>query len=136
MKEISFYKMAASGNDFVVIDNRARKVSNLPALTRAVCDRHRGVGADGVLLLEPLAKEKGDGPPKRGQSPFSSKKADFRVRIFNSDGSEAEACGNGFRCAALFAKEKLGLPNRQQFESLSGMIHSKNGSISKSAGLR
>ena len=80
MKEISFSKMAASGNDFVVIDNRARKVSNFPALTRAVCDRHRGIGADGVLLLEP------------------SQKGDYKMRILNADGSEAEACGNGFRC--------------------------------------
>lgn len=104
---LPFYKMAASGNDFVVIDNRARRVSNLPALTQAVCDRHRGVGADGVLLLEP------------------SKKGDYKMRILNADGSEAEACGNGFRCIALFAKEKLGLPNRQQFESLSGMIQAE-----------
>lgn len=101
---VPFYKMVASGNDFVVVDNRRKLVKDPVRFTRFVCEPHTGVGADGVLLFEP------------------SRKADFKMRIINSDGSEAEACGNGFRCISLFAKEKLGYPNRFQFESISGLI--------------
>lgn len=122
-KQIIFYKMVASGNDFVVVDNRHRQISEPVRFTRRVCDRHQGIGADGVLLVE-----KGDRSPAplhRDLPPFSSKKADFRVRIFNADGSEAEACGNGFRCVALLAHEKFGLPKKQRFESLSGWIEAE-----------
>lgn len=104
MKQIEFFKLVASGNDFVVIDNRKKVISEPVAFTREVCRPHTGVGADGVLLIEP------------------SKKADFKMRILNADGSEAEACGNGFRCAALLAHEKLGFPKKQRFESLAGII--------------
>lgn len=104
MKKISFYKMVATGNDFVVVDNRKKAVTDAPRFAREVCDRHQGVGADGLLLLEP------------------SKGADYKMRIVNADGSEAEACGNGFRCAALLAYEKLGFPAQQTFESLAGKI--------------
>ena len=104
MKEISFYKMVASGNDFVVVDNRKKAVSNPSSFAKAVCHRHSGIGGDGVLLLE------------------SSKQADFKMRILNADGSEAEACGNGFRCIALLAHQKFDFPRRQRFESLAGVI--------------
>lgn len=104
MREIPFYKMVATGNDFVVIDNRQGIIKASRHFARAICDRRRGVGADGLLLLE------------------SSKKGDYKMRIVNADGSEAEACGNGFRCAALLAHEKLGFPRRQRFESLAGII--------------
>lgn len=101
---IPFTKMVASGNDFVVIDNRKKIIRDLKAFTREVCSLHTGIGADGVLLVE------------------HSRKGSFQMRIVNSDGSEAEACGNGFRCIALFAHKVLGLPFRFQFESLAGMI--------------
>ena len=104
---IPFYKMVASGNDFVVIDNRKRLIKNPSAFAKQVCAWHTGVGADGILLYE------------------SSKKADFKMRIINSDGSEAEACGNGFRCIALYAKEKMGLGSEFEFESLAGLIQAK-----------
>ncbi len=77
--------MTGSGNDFVVIDNRKNTVAKRKQAAVALCDRKFGVGADGLLLLE------------------NSKKADFRMRIFNSDGSEAEMCGNGLRCILRFA---------------------------------
>lgn len=111
MKGIEFYKMVASGNDFVVIDNRRKIISDPIRWTREVCRPHRGVGADGVLLIE------------------ASKKADYKLRILNPDGSEAEACGNGFRCVALLGYEKLGFPKRQHFETLSGVVEGeiKNG---------
>jgi diaminopimelate epimerase len=106
-KAIPFFKAVASGNDFVIVDNRRRVIQDAVRFAQAVCPRHTGVGADGVLLFEP------------------SKKSSFKMRIVNSDGSEAEACGNGFRCIALFAKEKLGFPNEFEFESLAGLIQAR-----------
>lgn len=81
MNKINFTKMVASGNDFVVI-GRGQK-----ALARKICDRKSGIGADGLLVLG------------------KSKIADVRMRIFNADGSEAEMCGNGARCAALYTNK-------------------------------
>lgn len=107
MNTIPFIKMVASGNDFVVVDNRRKIISDPLTFTRKVCALHTGIGADGVLLFE------------------TSRKADFKMRIINSDGSEAEACGNGFRCIALFAKEKLKYPSKFQFESMSGLIQAE-----------
>ena len=103
-KEMPFYKMEASGNDFVVVDNRRGLLKDPVAFTRQVCTPHTGVAADGVLLVE------------------KSRKARFKMRIINSDGSEAEACGNGFRCIALFAHKVLGFPAQFEFETLSGII--------------
>lgn len=101
---IPFFKMVASGNDFVVVDNRRRVVKNALQFAKRVCARHTGIGADGVLLFE------------------NSRKGDFKMRIINADGSEAEACGNGFRCIARYAKEKLKFPDSFHFESLSGSV--------------
>lgn len=83
---IEFYKMHGTGNDFVVIDciQQPLNEATLPNLARKICDRHFGVGADQLLLVHP------------------SEEADFRFQIFNSDGSEAEMCGNGIRCFAKF----------------------------------
>ncbi len=106
-KQVPFYKMVASGNDFVVIDNRKKAVQDPKALARKICAWHTGVGADGILLFE------------------NSRKADFKMRIVNSDGSEAEACGNGFRCIARYAHEKMGYPKEFSFESLAGVIHAR-----------
>ena len=96
--------MVASGNDFVVIDNRSRLIQNPAEFARSVCRAHLGIGADGLLLVE------------------KSSRAAFKMRIINSDGSEAGACGNGFRCISFYAHQKLGLPERFKFESQSGMI--------------
>lgn len=84
---INFTKMVASGNDFVLMHYLSTGY-NLSWLARKVCDRKFGIGADGLLILEP------------------SKKADIRMRIFNADGSEAQMCGNGARCSALFTGKK------------------------------
>src|SRR5688500_12995269 len=82
---LTFTKMAGAGNDFVMIDNRASRVSDPAELTRAICTRRLSVGADGLILIE------------------SSSRATFRMRYFNADGSLGEFCGNGTRCAARFA---------------------------------
>lgn len=83
---LHFDKMHGLGNDFVVFDNREGVVSDLPALARFACDRHFGVGADGLIALE------------------NSEKADFRMVYLNADGSRA-VCGNGMRCLARFIRE-------------------------------
>ncbi len=107
MKNIDFIKMHGLGNDFILLDGIKRR---LPALkwhrfAAAVCHRHTGVGADGLILMLP------------------SRKADFRMRIFNSDGSEAEMCGNGFRCMIRYLYEKRYTRKKSiEVETLAGII--------------
>lgn len=81
MKELKFTKMHGLGNDFVYLDGIAENLPrlDLPKLTQSICNRQTGVGADGLIVMLP------------------SKTCDFRMRIFNADGGEAEMCGNGFR---------------------------------------
>ena len=107
MNTIPFAKMSGTGNDFVVIDNRDGCVEDagLSEFIQNVCRRKISVGADGLILIE------------------SSKKADFRWRFFNSDGSRAEMCGNGARCATRFAfLNGIGGENLS-FETDAGIIH-------------
>ncbi len=86
---VAFHKMNGNGNDFVVVDARARRVKLGPEAARRIGDRHRGVGFDQLLVIEP-----------------SNGAGDFVMRIFNPDGSESGACGNGARCVAdLLLKE-------------------------------
>ena len=89
MDRLSFVKMTGAGNDFVVVDNRALGLHFTPAQIARLCDRHFGIGADGLLAVEPA--EAGAG-------------ADFRMRYYNADGGEAEMCGNGARCFARFVQ--------------------------------
>jgi len=107
MNKIYFTKMVASGNDFVVIDNRDEKIEVTPNLVRKICQRKLGVGADGILIVE------------------RSKIANFKMRIINSDGSEAEMCGNGGRCIAKFAQVKKIANSKMKFETLAGIIEAK-----------
>jgi len=85
---VKFYKMQGTGNDFVLIDVRQEGERVWPVIARQICDRHLGVGADGVLLVT----EPSD--PSLG--------ADYRMIMYNPDGSEAEMCGNGIRCFAKY----------------------------------
>src|SRR6266436_7958756 len=102
---LRFTKMNGAGNDFVMIDNRAGEVRLQPEQIVRICDRHRGVGADGILLLE-----KG------------SNGADFRMRYYNRDGGEAEMCGNGARCFARFANKVADAPAKISFQTPAGLI--------------
>jgi diaminopimelate epimerase len=86
---VRFAKMHGLGNDYVYIDAHREHVADPARLARAVSDRHRGVGSDGLILV---------GPSDAG--------ADVRMRIFNADGSEAQMCGNGIRCVVRFAAER------------------------------
>ncbi|HTC93883.1 MAG TPA: diaminopimelate epimerase [Terriglobales bacterium] len=88
---IPFTKASACGNDFILIDGM-HAPADIPAFTRRICDRHDGVGADGVEWL----------------FPDSRNEADVRIRLFNADGSEAEISGNGTRCVAAFLAAEQG----------------------------
>ncbi len=102
---LRFTKMNGAGNDFVMIDNRAGEVRLETEQIVRICDRHSGVGADGILLLE-----KG------------SNGADFRMRYYNRDGGEAEMCGNGARCFARFANKVANAPAKVSFQTPAGLI--------------
>ena len=101
---MKFSKMEGTGNDFVVLDNRSGIVKDGENLAKRICLRKKGVGADGLLLLE------------------KSDRADFRMRIFNPDGSEPEMCGNGARCIARFAYLERIVGSKSSFETLSGLV--------------
>lgn len=102
---IKFTKAIATGNDFIIVDNRGLVLkNNIDQLAKQLCDRIYGIGADGLLLVE------------------KSKQADFKMRIFNPDGSEAEMCGNGLRCMALYAKDKRIAPTDMHIETRAGII--------------
>ena len=90
---MNFTKLQAAGNDFILVETSQMQRDWSP-LAIAMCDRHFGIGADGLLLLLP------------------SDDADFRMRVFNPDGFEAEACGNGLRCLAEYVVDK-GLLSRE-----------------------
>jgi diaminopimelate epimerase len=104
--KIPFMKMSGSGNDFILIDHREPflKEDRLKDFIRKVCRRRFSVGADGLILIE------------------HSKKADFKWRFYNADGSEAEMCGNGGRCAARFAHLKGIASSSLRFETLAGIL--------------
>ena len=91
-----FTKWQGCGNDFVLFDCLQDDIADYAALASKVCDRHYGVGADGILVVLPSAQ------------------ADFRMRIFNTDGSEAEMCGNGIRCFARYLYD-FGLTQETRF---------------------
>ncbi|HOV21538.1 MAG TPA: diaminopimelate epimerase [bacterium] len=105
MRKIKFSKIVGSGNDFVVIDNRKFLIKERNKFAISVCDRKFGVGADGLLLLE------------------NSTDADFKMRIFNPDGSEPEMCGNGLRCIIKFAYDE-GIKRKKKLtiETKSGIL--------------
>ncbi len=90
IEHLPFIKATACGNDFLLIDGGLVRASDLKDITVQICDRHLGVGADGVEWL------------------FPTKEADVRARLINSDGSDAEVSGNGTRCVAAWYVQKNG----------------------------
>jgi diaminopimelate epimerase len=103
---LEFTKMNGAGNDFVLIDNRAEKLRVSPDQVVRICDRHRGVGADGLILLIPC----------------KSGKADWAWEFYNSDGSAGEMCGNGARCFGRFVRKLTGRQSGFTFETEAGII--------------
>jgi diaminopimelate epimerase len=118
VKKLEFWKMHGLGNDYIVVDNRDKKIRDeeLPALAKWLCERRFGVGADGLLLA------------------CKSMVADVKMRIFNPDGTEAEMCGNGIRCLAKFCFEnKIAKKEFMSVETLAGIketwLHIENGEV-------
>ncbi len=104
-KTVSFTKMSGAGNDFIMINNADSSLSlNWSGFAASMCPPKTGIGADGVIVIEPDTE------------------TDFTFRIFNADGSEAEMCGNGARCAALFAHEQGIAGTGMRFRTLAGVI--------------
>jgi len=106
---VSFAKMSGTGNDFLVIDHRRTLVpeSEQPEFVRKVCRRMFSVGADGIIFIQ------------------DSEQADFSWRFYNADGSVAEMCGNGARCAARFAFARGIAEKKMSFETLAGTIEAE-----------
>ncbi len=103
--KIPFVKMHGLGNDFVLLDCVRQTLPIHQELVRSLCDRRHGIGADQLLVLEP------------------SKKADFRMRVFNADGGEVEMCGNGIRCLARYLVTQKLLPEGEQaIETKAGIM--------------
>ena len=100
---MKFTKMHGLGNDYVLVNCFDRSVSDPASLARVISERRTGVGSDGLILILP------------------SESCDFRMRIFNADGSEAETCGNGIRCMAKYVYEE-GMTSQEEFviETLAG----------------
>jgi diaminopimelate epimerase len=105
-RRLPFFKMHGGGNDFVLMDHRQQLIpeAEQSRFAQRVCAPRVGVGADGLILIE------------------DSEQADFRWRFFNADGSEAEMCGNGARCAARFAVMHGIAGPRLTFETIAGLI--------------
>lgn len=113
---LPFVKMSGTGNDFILIDHRQPLLSRevMPEFVRLVCRRRFSAGADGMIFIE------------------ESDKADFKWLFFNGDGSEAEMCGNGARCAARFAYMQGIAPAHMHFETVAGIIEAKVSDINVS----
>ena len=104
-KPINFWKMHGLGNDFVVLDMLSQEISIDSLSIKELAHRHTGIGFDQLLLIG------------------KSDRADFSCRIFNSDGSEAEQCGNGMRCVARFIQEsKLSSKSKLSIETKAGIV--------------
>lgn len=105
---INFTKAVASGNDFIILDNRknvlGEKITDFNEFAKSTCPRSYSVGADGVLVLE-------DSGP-----------ADFKMRIFNPDGTEVTMCGNGIRCSAMYAYTKKWCGSSMKIETGAGLV--------------
>lgn len=122
MRAIPIVKMSGTGNDFIMVDNRDGliKEADQPAFVKAACPRRVSAGADGAILVEP-ATQPGH---------------DFRMRYYNADGGEAEMCGNGSRCVAVFAR-KIGAAGAEQtIQTIAGTLKASVPEDGRSARVR
>ena len=115
---MKFTKMHGIGNDYVYVNCFEESIKNPAEVSKFVSDRHFGIGSDGLILISPSAK------------------ADFRMNIYNADGSQAEMCGNGIRCVAKYVYD-YGLTDKDEIsvDTLAGIKYLKltieNGKVSK-----
>lgn len=100
--KITFEKYQGAGNDFIIIDNRKKQFTPTKEIVNRLCNRHFGIGADGLILLENDAE------------------GDFFMRYYNADGLEGSMCGNGGRCATLFAHKHGIIENDAVFHAMDG----------------
>lgn len=107
MLHLQFFKYQGAGNDFIIIDNRNMSVDLSTDQIRHLCDRHFGIGADGLMLLT------------------NCDSADFKMVYFNADGNESTMCGNGGRCIAAFAKRLGMVSDTMQFMAVDGLHHAE-----------
>lgn len=107
MNKVEFIKMNGAGNDFVMIDNRNLQYQFAKEQIEGLCDRHRGIGADGLIMVEPAQTD-----------------AQVRMRYYNADGGEAEMCGNGARCFGKFTQKLLGVKEGEsiKFDTMAGKL--------------
>lgn len=101
--KILFQKYHGAGNDFILLDQRSQPISLTQSMVARLCDRHFGIGADGLILLT------------------SSQEGDFGMVYFNSDGGESTLCGNGGRCVAAFARTLGIFEHQTRFQAIDGM---------------
>src|SRR5947199_524707 len=110
IRTLKFTKMQGTGNDFLFVESRDEREHDWEALSRGICDRHYGAGANGLMVVLP------------------SERADVRMRLFNADGSEAEVSGNGVRCLVKYAIERsLATPTdgRLRIEAVHGVLEAE-----------
>lgn len=104
----AFWKMHGAGNDFILLDDRSTRFPCADAaLIRRLCDRHAGIGSEGLLLIQP------------------STRAHVRMRFFNPDGAEVGMCGNGARCIARLAHDLGAAPSSMHIETAAGMLQAE-----------
>ena len=116
--EIKFFKYQALGNDFIIVDDLATETKLSEDAIRTLCDRHFGVGADGVILVRP-ADSRAEAVSKK-QAP-QGERDNFLMLYYNADGSSAAVCGNGLRCVAKFLyDERLSLRKTLRIGTLEG----------------
>ena len=99
---LHFYKYQGCGNDFIILDNRSKKINLNTQQINKLCNRHFGIGADGLMLLE------------------NEKDCDFKMVYYNSDGNQSSMCGNGGRCITAFAKKLGVIKNDARFLAIDG----------------